>query len=288
MKIIVFGSSGQLGISFKKFLNQEDNHEILFLTRKELDICNKELLSKIFHESKPQILINCAAYTDVAKAEIDPLNAELINGRVLENITLECNKHNCVLIHFSTDYVFDGNKKDPYTESDKTNPINQYGKSKLLGEEYIKSFCERFYIIRISWLFSLHSKNFPRTIYKSIMKDEMVNVVSDQIGTPTYSDDVAKAVKKMIAHEAFYNSYGIYHFAGNSQCSWYELATEIESITCPSKQESSLVLPISSSEFKSIVNRPKYSSLDSKKIYNSFGIQPSDWVKGLKSLHENQ
>ena len=281
--IIVTGSDGQLGLAFyekMKFLNNAH-----FLDKKTLDITNKKNISNIFKQYNPDIVINTAAYTNVDKAEFEREQALLINANSLNYLTELCTKSNSLLIHFSTDYVFDGQKSDPYTETDKTNPINYYGKTKLLGEEIISDSDCRYLIFRISWLYSDYGRNFFKTISKLIHEKSYVNVVDDQEGVPTTADFVASHVTDLIVDSRLseYHFNELYHLAPKGQATWFEFARSIKNY----KNTSCEIKPTTSEEFITKARRPSNSKLSSDKYTNAFGVDIKGWEFYYKQLINN-
>ena len=281
--IIVTGSNGQLGLAFyekMKFLNNAH-----FLDKKNLDITNKKNISDVFKQYNPDIVINTAAYTNVDKAESEREQALLINAKSLNFLTELCAKSNSLLIHFSTDYVFDGQKSESYTETDKTNPINYYGKTKLLGEEIISDSDCRYLIFRISWLYSDYGKNFFKTISRLIQEKSYVNVVDDQEGVPTTADFVASHVTDLIVDsrlsEHHFNE--LYHLAPKGQATWFEFARNIKNY----KHTSCEIKPTASEEFITKARRPLNSKLSPDKYTNTFGVDIKGWEFYYKQLINN-
>lgn len=283
MKITVFGSNGQLGQTFKDYF-ERSRYDFTFLTKDDLDISNENEVKDFFKLNKSNIIINCAAYTRVDEAESNEALCYGVNISALEYIAKECYLNNCYLIHFSTDYVFDGFSHAPYSEDDITSPLSVYGKSKLLGEQVIyRSGC-RFCILRCSWLFSEYGHNFLKTILRACQEKSALSVVSDQFGSPTFTHDIANAVDKII-HQISLDKIedGVFHFSGMPYCSWSEFAENISrkafELNFSSKPIS--INRINSSEFTTIAPRPKNSMLSSKKILLRYGIKPSDWLSGI-------
>ncbi len=270
MKILVLGKTGQLAstlINFEK-KNNDNRFEYIFLGRDEVDFENLNNLESYFIEHKPEVVINAVGYTAVDLAESQPFEAFKVNATSLIEISIFCKKYNSALIHISTDYVFDGKKTFPYKESDKTNPINVYGKSKLLGEKFIQKFTDKFVIIRVSWVFSHFGKNFLNTIIEKSKTNPELNVVNDQFGGPTSTMQIAKALE--IFCEKIINRkkpWGIYHLSGEPHISWYKFAEDIISIASSYNLISDIpIKPISSGDYESLAVRPKYSALSNAKI----------------------
>ena len=255
MKIVVTGCDGQLGKEIIKELNKENKtlkNEIFALNREKLDICDIDKVNNCILSINPDIVINCAAFTKVDLCEDEVELAYKVNSIGPKNLAIYCEKVNAKLVHISTDYVFDGNKKI-YREDDITNPQSVYGKSKLLGEQYVQSFCSKYFIIRTAWLYG-DGNNFVKTMLNLSESNNEINVVNDQIGTPTSTKDLAEVILKLIHTE----NYGLYHGTNKGSCSWYEFAKKIFEI----KNIDIKVNPISSNEYSSKVKRPQYSVLD--------------------------
>lgn len=295
MNILLLGKSGMLGSYFLKLLAGNSDFEIFAYDYEHLDITNNAELAEVFSAVHPFFVINCAAYTEVDACEKNVDLAFSVNGYAVGEIAKLCEIHDSILIHFSTDYVFDGQKKTGYTESDITSPINLYGESKLEGENAIMENTEKYYLIRTSWLYGLGGKNFVDTMLELGKKGE-VNVVNDQFGCPTYAKDLADAVltnlvepylKEPDEHEHWLSKgkiisdarcpFGIYHLTNSGSCSWYEFAKEIFKLAGKDVK----VNPVSSEEFPRPAQRPHYSILLNKKI------EPlRDWKNGLKHYLE--
>ena len=255
MKIVVTGCDGQLGKQIIKQINKENKtlkNEIFALNREKLDICDIDKVNSYILSINPDIIINCAAFTKVDLCEDEVELAYKVNSIGPKNLAICCEKVNAKLVHISTDYVFDGNK-NIYREDDITNPQSVYGKSKLLGEQYVQSFCSKYFIIRTAWLYG-DGNNFVKTILNLSESNNEINVVNDQIGTPTSTKDLAEVILKLIHTE----NYGLYHGTNKGSCSWYEFAKKIFEI----KNIDIKVNPISSNEYSSKVKRPQYSVLD--------------------------
>lgn len=274
--IAVLGSGGQLGQTLKSTVKDEKNF-YNFFTRESLDITNKQALELVFSEQKFDFCVNCAAYTNVEGAETDVEKAFLINSEGAKNLAEVCKNNGVKLIHISTDYVFDGKKDKPYTTRDKTNPINQYGKSKLRGESYIKDILDEYYIIRTSWLYSLYGKNFLKTIVNKIKENKTLTITIGETGTPTSCVDLSSFINHIIISENI--PYGIYNFSARGCTTWYGLALEITKKIYPDRIAN--ISPVDS--FKTIAKRPKYSVLDiteTEKVYKDLNT----WQKSVEAL----
>lgn len=265
IKVLVTGASGQLGRTLKELsAKYSDKISFTFTSKSELDVTNKKQLEAIFDNWQYDYCINCAAYTHVEKAESNPEAAFNINVEAVSNLAKLCKDHSVILIHISTDYVFDGIKGKPYTERDNTNPLNEYGRSKLLGEEHIQERAEKYFIIRTSWLYSIYGRNFLRTIAQKISADEKMSITKSQLGSPTSCNDLSLFILHLI--ETGQQAYGIYNFTATGQATWYDFAVQI-SKHFPA-YDASNIAPVKS--FSSSVKRPDYSVLDNTKAQKIF------------------
>ena len=282
MKIIFLGANGQLGMSLSD-VYQYSKHECFFYTKKNINICNKDLLEKKVMQVKPDFIVNSAAYTLVDKAESEKDKASAINEIAVKGLAELCRKHNIHLIHISTDYVFDGTKKEYYFENDKTNPQSVYGISKYNGEKAIRESECSYTILRTSWVFSEHGSNFLKTMLKLSHKNE-ISIVGDQVGCPTYARDIATAVKKIIDHNNKKDINGIFHFAGDTSASWYSLAKYIfqEAANLHLILDMPILKKIKTQDYFTQAIRPLNSRLDSSSIYKLIKIKPSNWKMGVK------
>lgn len=283
MKLIIFGSSGQVGKSLINALKKTE-HEIIIISHDILDITNFTQTELFIKNNKPQIIINTAAYTAVDDAEIDYRTANLVNNLAVKNLSEISKKYDCWLIHISTDYVFDGNSNLRYQEKDTVNPSSVYGKTKLKGElAIINSECN-FIILRTSWVFSEYGKNFLKTMLKLGEVKDQIDIISDQIGCPTYAKDIAIAIRTIISKiELTHIKPGLYHFCGDEVCSWYDFGKAIfKEAKYYGFSTPKILNPIHSIAFSQNAKRPAFSALDCSKIYHNFGIQPSNWREGIK------
>ncbi len=261
MKVLITGSNGMLGHDLEKVL--KDKHELILTTSKTLDITDKENTIDFIVKNKPDVVINSAAYTDVDGCETNQDLAYAVNGEGVRNLALGCKEVDCPLVHVSTDYVFDGTAREPIGEDGEIGPISVYGKSKLKGEEAIQEILDKFFIIRTAWLYGINGKNFPKTMLELAENHSEITVVYDEVGTPTYTPDLAYGISKII--ETDY--YGIYHLTNSGQCSWCEFAKYIFEIA----NRDVKVIPVTASEFSRPAPRPSYSVLKNKKwIENGF------------------
>ena len=284
MKILVIGSSGQLGTQIFNLKNLLNFLDFYFCNKHDLDISSPESIDSFFFNNKFDVVINCAAYTSVDEAENNFEHAKIINGYSIEYIckSLEKYKPDTKLIHLSTDYIFDGEFSEPICEKNTPNPISEYGKSKLLGEEMLQKSKIPSIIIRVSWLYSIFGKNFMNTIINLSKTKKSINVICDQIGSPTSANDLVECILRIIASERF-NYYaqkkGIFHFCNTGSCSWYEFAKEILLLTSSNCK----ISPITTDEYKTLAARPKYSVLDTSKIEGSFGLEINSWREALQN-----
>lgn len=274
--ILITGANGQLGTCLKQ-ISIDYDYKYFFKGKKDLDITNHLKLEEFLRKNKIDIIINCAAYTDVNNAENDKIISENINTYAVDNIAKLSYEFEIQLIHISTDYVFDGNKKTPYTENDITNPINYYGITKLAGEKNILKYkLKRSAIIRTSWLYSNSKHNFVSKILNSIKNNNKINVVEDEIGSPTSAYDLAKAIFKIIP-QLKNTKTELYHFSNLGYCSRFQFAKKInESLKC-----SSVIYP--KKKFLNKEIRPRFSALDSNKIMHSYNINIRTWNESLES-----
>ena len=277
--ILVTGGNGQLASCIKDVEKEYDDLNIIYTDHLELDICELNQIQTFF-KSNPQIdyCINCAAYTAVDKAETESEKAFEINAIGAKNLAQVCNDHDAILIHVSTDFVFDGEKNEPYTETDVANPISVYGASKLQGEVEIQQALKEYFIIRTSWLYSEYGNNFMKTMLRLAETRDGISVVSDQIGTPTYAGDLAEIIIQIINTKT--EKYGIYHYSNEGVASWFEFAKEIFKLA----KNKIKVNPIPSIEYLTPAKRPKYSVLDKKKIIDVFKIDIPFWRDSLKKV----
>jgi len=265
-KILITGTNGQLGRCLQAVSEKYPNYDFYFKNSKQLDITRKEQIDILFAQEKFDFCVNCAAYTAVDKAESDQENAFLVNAEAVKYLAETCKANNTTLIHISTDFVFDGTKGTPYTEDDLPNPINVYGASKLKGEQYIQEILNNYFIIRTSWVYSEYGHNFVKTMLRLGTKRDEISVVNDQIGSPTYAGDLAKAIMEIISAKT--TSFGLYHYTNEGTTSWYDFAKTIFEI----KEIKIKVNPISSNNYTTQAKRPMYSVLDKTKIKQVFNI----------------
>ncbi len=275
-KILVTGADGQLGLAIKKVVG--DNLKVVFVAKRDLDITDIDALETMFVKLAPEVVINTAAYTQVDVAESNAEPAYAINAEAVKKLAETCKKFRCKLLHISTDYVFDGSAKAPYKETETTNPITLYGKSKLAGEVFIlESGLTDFAIVRTSWLYSNFGHNFYKTMLRLAATKTEISVVEDQQGSPTYVVHLAEALIKIVEKLSSENS-GIYHYSNRGATSWYGFAKAI----FEGKQLPVKVLPIPTAAFPTAAKRPAYSVLDSQKLQDTFQIAIPTWQEGLQ------
>ncbi len=278
--ILITGSKGQLGSEIFKLSDSYPNFNFIFTDVTELDITNENKVFAFSDKNKFDFIINCAAYTAVDKAETDIELAKKINIIGVKNLAKLSSLKNIPIIHISTDYVFDGQAFNPYKESDKTNPNSAYGNTKLLGENELQNI-ENHIIIRTSWLYSTFGNNFVKTMLRLGNERESLNVVFDQIGTPTYAENLAQAILQILKlSENDMNAFksGIYHYSNEGVCSWYDFAVEIMKIS----KTDCKIFPIETKDFPTPAKRPNYSLLNKSKIKNAFQIEIPHWTESLK------
>ena len=285
MKILVTGKSGQLGRSLQKFISNFDHHEFTLTGREELDLSSPDNISKYFETNCHfDVIINCAAYTAVDRAEEEADLAEQINHIAVKQIAEFANSQNAKLIHISTDYVFDGENKSLYLENDNPNPINVYGKSKLQGERAVlKTMSDNAMIIRTSWVYSEFGNNFVKTMLKLGEEKNQISVVNDQIGSPTYAGDLAEAILHIISNDNFNKlrfPTEIFHFSNLGETSWSDFAMEIFKIS----NLSCKVAPIISKQYPTPAQRPHNTTLSKDKITRKFKLEILTWQQSLEEF----
>jgi dTDP-4-dehydrorhamnose reductase len=278
--ILVTGSNGQLGNELRDLASSFSAFDFIFTTRENLSIDHFHEVSEFFEKNNPQYCINCAAYTQVDAAETHHEEAFKINAAAVSILADVCEEYQTRFIHFSTDYVFDGSEAKPYTEQSPTNPINVYGASKLAGENDAEEMNPETIIIRTSWVYSSYGKNFVKTMIRLMNERGSVNVVNDQIGSPTYAADLAEVIIKIISDTEHVPSHwhpGIYHFSNEGVISWFDFATEIKRLTASSCE----IKPIPAAAYPTPAKRPVFSVLNKSKISETFGIELKNWKESL-------
>jgi dTDP-4-dehydrorhamnose reductase len=278
MKILITGSTGMLGSALCDGLSEQ--YEVIPFRHKDCDITQKNQLITKVSEVRPQVIIHTAAFTDVDGCELNPQKAYDVNAKGTETVAITSHKVGALLIHISTDYVFDGKKREPYLETDTPNPINIYGKTKLEGERFVQSILRRYLIIRSSWLFGEGRKNFVNNIIERTKKERTLSIVNDKFGCPTYTSDLAKAIKTLLQLTQDKGDItGIYHITNSGSCSWYEYAQKI--LECAAIKDVRL-LPITLNELNLKAPRPKYSILDNQHYYKVTGELLRPWEEAVR------
>ncbi|MBO7255457.1 MAG: dTDP-4-dehydrorhamnose reductase [Paludibacteraceae bacterium] len=276
MNVLITGANGQLGNEMRVVAKQYTEVDFVFTDVEELNICNADEVDSFVKNLLPDYIVNCAAYTAVDKAETDIDLCRAINCDAVKNLGIAAQKYKAKVIHVSTDYVFDGTNNVPYTETMPTNPQTIYGKTKLEGEKALLSVCNTSFIIRTSWLYSSFGNNFVKTMLRLGNEQDSINVVFDQVGTPTYAADLANAIWEIITSKN--TDYGVYHFSNEGVCSWYDFTTAIFRLTNTNCQ----VFPIESSEYPTKTPRPLYSVLNKRKIKSTFAVSIPHWEVSLQ------
>lgn len=283
-KICLIGSAGQLGSEIQFIGREYPNLTVIPSVVEELDITNAVSVNQFFSDNEFDIVVNCAAYTAVDLAEKEQEENNLVNNLAVKNLANACEKNDVFLIHVSTDFVFDGTSCIPLVETDKTNPIQEYGKAKLKGEQWVQYGI----VIRTSWLYSTVGNNFVKTMMRLGKERDTLNVVANQVGTPTSALDLAKCILDICASEDFKSKKGLYHYSNEGVASWYDFAQaimEYGGINCA-------VYPIPDSQYPTPAKRPKYSVMDKTKIKNTFDVDIPYWRKSVQvcidKIRENE
>ena len=276
MNILVTGGNGQLGNEMR-VVSKESRNRYIFTDVVELDITNLEAIRYMLKMERVDVVVNCAAYTNVDRAEEDEIMADLLNNKAAGNLAVVAKEVGATLIHVSTDYVFQGDKNTPYKEDCETSPLGVYGRTKLAGERSIQATGCNYLIFRTSWLYSSYGKNFVKTMQRLTRDKNSLKVVFDQVGTPTYAGDLAAILYKVIEKDML-DKQGIYHFSNEGVCSWYDFAQEV----CELSGNACNIEPCHSDEFPSKVKRPNFSVLDKTKVKETFGAKVPYWKVSLK------
>ncbi|MES2773342.1 MAG: dTDP-4-dehydrorhamnose reductase [Bacteroidota bacterium] len=279
--ILVTGAKGQLGNELQLLAPAYPQFSFYFTDIEELSITDEAAVDAEFEKWKPEFCINCAAYTAVDNAEENGDLCRLINATAVGYLAKACQKHGAKLVHISTDYVFDGTKKHAYTEDDSTNPQSVYGSTKLEGEELAIKHESEALVIRTSWVYSSFGNNFVKTMMRLMSERDVLNVVSDQVGSPTYARDLADVILKIIANYRLCGVWypGIYHFSNEADISWYDFATTIKEMT----GNSCAVNPIPTTAYPTPAKRPMFSLMDKSKFVTTFNIPLRPWKESLKA-----
>jgi len=285
MKLLITGAKGQLGLQIRSIIERGKseigeideiykNAEIIYVSHDKLDITVLKDVLEYIEKYRPDIIINCAAYTNVDRCESDIDTAFKVNAIGPRNLAIAAQKVGAKLLHVSTDYVFSGTGSVPFREYDIPQPISVYGKTKLLGEQYVREFCDKYFIVRTAWLYGKYGKNFVYTILNTAKEKGYLEVVNDQRGNPTNAEDLAYHILKLVLTD----EYGIYHCTGKGECSWYDFACKIveyAGINCT-------VVPITSDKINRAAKRPFYSSLDNMMLRCTIGVRMRNWEDALK------
>lgn len=275
MRILVTGSNGQLGSEIRSLSLLYQNYNWIFNDVNEFDFLNTSNIVPHLNNINPDLIINCAAYTDVEKAESQFEIAKLINYKAVDDISKWSSKKKSKLIHISTDYVFDGNSSVPLNEDAVTSPLNVYGETKLLGEKICMKNDPNSIVIRTSWIYSIFGKNFVKTMVSHMKKNNFLNVINDQIGSPTYAKDLAETIIHIINYKDWIP--GLYHYSNEGKVSWFEFANSIKKFLNFNVE----INGIPSREYNTLAKRPKYSLLDKSKIKTTFNITIPQYEKSL-------
>ena len=282
MKILVTGSNGQLGNEVRLLAPAFPAFRFIFTDVAELDITNEQDIEALVKEEKPGVIINCAAYTAVDKAEQEDNLAFLINAAAVGNLARVATRYASLLIHISTDYVFDGKGYNPYVEDDPTNPVSLYARSKHAGEQQVQSYSSKALIIRTSWLYSTFGNNFIKTMMKYGKERRSLNVVFDQTGTPTYARDLAQIILDIIHNNPDYEGVEVFHFSNEGVTSWYDFAKtimEFSGVDCK-------INPIETKDYPLPAIRPFYSVFNKSKIKQRFQVKIPYWRDSLRDCIE--
>lgn len=276
MRILVTGANGQLGNEMRVLAKENPQHLYYFTDVQELDICNEQAVQNFVAENEIDVIVNCAAYTAVDNAEDNPELCDRLNNVAPGYLACAAQRRGAAMIQVSTDYVFDGTAHVPYTEEVPTCPNSVYGTTKLAGEQNVLKHCERAMVIRTAWLYSIYGNNFVKTMIRLGRERDTLGVIFDQIGTPTYANDLARAIYAAINKGVVC---GIYHFSDEGVCSWYDFTVAIHRLAGIT---SCRVKPLHTAEYPSRAARPHYSVLDKTKIKNTFDIEIPHWEESLK------
>jgi dTDP-4-dehydrorhamnose reductase len=273
IKVLVTGANGQLGQSFRYWASRFPKFEFTFSDLPELDLTNDLQLTHYFEKNTTDYVFNCAAYTEVDKAEEEIVLAHKLNELAVEKLCELAKKHRFRLVHFSTDYVFDGTNENPYKETHPHAPQSIYGASKSKGERALLNADIDAWIVRTSWLFSPYGKNFVKTIFSLLQNKTEINIVADQTGAPTYAIDLAKSVLEAVAQRSFGKGASVYHITNEGNTTWHEFATKIKELINADCE----VKPVTTEDYPTLAKRPKYSVLSNEKFKKEFKIKSRSW-----------
>ena len=280
-KILITGAGGQLAKSIADIADHYPRFEFIFLTKTDMPLGDKAKVETVFGAIKPQYCVNCAAYTAVDKAESNKEEAFLVNTEAVAELAETCADREVKLLHISTDYVFNGSSAVPYKESDPVDPINIYGASKAKGEALCMAQNAETIIIRTSWVYSGHGSNFVKTMMRLMKEKKELNIVNDQVGSPTYATDLALAIMKII--NSTHWQPGIYHYCNDGRISWYDFALAIKALT----GSNCMLHPVPATAYPTPAKRPAYSLLDTSKIREKYGVSIPLWKDSLKKCIQN-
>lgn len=287
MNILVTGANGQLGREMQR-LSAVSPNNYTFTDVAELNVTDAGAVRQAVAQTRAEVIVNCAAYTNVERAEEDEEAADRLNRGAAENLARAAEANGATLIHVSTDYVFDGTGHRPYTEDMATSPLGAYGRTKLAGEEAVKASGCRYLILRTAWLYSEYGNNFLKTMLRLTSERETLRVVFDQVGTPTYAGDLALAIFSLIEAGRYAGNEGVYHFTDEGVCSWYDFAVEI---AAAAGHDICRIIPCHTSEYPTKATRPAYSVLDKTRFKETFQMDIPHWREALiycmKRLTEN-
>ena len=277
LNILITGANGQLGSSLRR-LGGVSPHNYICTDVAQLDITDAAAVMQSVRENRIDVIVNCAAYTNVERAEEDESTADLLNHRAAGNLAAAAKACGATLFHVSTDYVFDGTAHRPYTEDMAPSPLGAYGRTKLAGEQAVMASGCRYLIFRTAWLYSEFGNNFLKTMLRLTSERDRLNVVFDQVGTPTYAGDLALAIFSIIESERYAGREGVYHFSNEGVCSWYDFAAEI---AAAAGHDTCRIAPCRTSEFPTKAVRPAYSVLDKTKIKTAFDMEIPHWRESM-------
>ena len=269
MKVVLTGAGGMLGHDLQRAFRDA---EVVGLSSASLDVTKLDAVVGRIRDEDPDVVIHSAAFTDVDRCESEPEKAYLVNGIGTRNVAMACEETGCPIVYISSDYVFNGRKASPYNEWDDPCPVNTYGLSKLMGERFVSTLTNRFYIVRTSWLYGREGKNFVDTIIRLFSEKERIEVVNDQVGCPTYTLDLARKVRELIG-----KGYGTYHVTNTGTCSWFDFAVAIAAKRGIRKD----IVPVTSEQFKRPAARPAYSVLGNNMLRLEGIAEPRKWEEAL-------
>jgi dTDP-4-dehydrorhamnose reductase len=278
VRILVTGSKGQLGSEIRELAGEYQDFDFFYTDIDELDITDPQKVEAFFVVNQPQVIINCAAYTAVDKAESDEASAYLVNATAVENLARSAASVGALIIHISTDYVFDGKSAVPYNESDKTNPLSSYGRTKLSGENAVRQYAGKGIIIRTSWLYSQFGNNFVKSMIKYGTERKVLNVVFDQVGTPTYARDLGKAILDIIPLSLQVNGTDLFHYSNEGVASWYDFAKTVLAFSGSECK----IKPILTEDYPLPAARPCFSVLNKSKIKEIYNVNIPYWKDSVK------